>query len=76
MVAPAPRVPPVRAGGEIESVARTRLGSAALVGLEGMYRGADAGGEALRDSQCIVLDIEGRREREGETMVDWLLDLA
>lgn len=71
-VAPAPNVPP---RGEPTSIVRARLGSEGRMGREGAGAGAEAGGELVRDSQCIVLDIEGRRgleEAGGVLMRDWL----
>jgi len=41
------------------SIVRTRFGSDTLRGFEGEYGGVDWLEE--RDSQCIVLEIEGRR---------------
>ena len=73
-VAPAPNVPP---RGEPTSMVRARLGSVGRVGRDGADAGAEAGGELLRDNQCIVLEMEGRRGCEGGGLTrDWLWERA
>lgn len=59
----------------MSSIERTSFGSDIRVGLDGAY-GADW--VELRESQCIVFEIEGRRPRcwavggdEGEVIVVW-----
>jgi hypothetical protein len=57
-IAPEPRVPE---RGPMSSLPRTRCGSEILMILAGV--GVELGVGEERDSQCIVLDREGRRER-------------
>lgn len=62
-VAPEPRTP--LRDWDKSSIERTSFGSEIRVGLDGAYGVVEEDWVELRDSQCIVFEMDGRRPRGG-----------